>query len=116
MNFLFPVGWVVESLLYVQVFDCVNIGEGKAMKRLSYLTMIFLPASFVAVRVLLHLSMSRLAYRSLSSLGGHTPGGVQYANPRTETAHQWLDSALRSDGFAVDGADDMDHHGDRMER
>jgi Mg2+ and Co2+ transporter CorA len=33
----------------IQLFARVNIGDSKAMKRLSYLTMIFLPASFVAV-------------------------------------------------------------------
>jgi Mg2+ and Co2+ transporter CorA len=31
------------------VYTSVNIEDSKAMKRLSYVTMIFLPASFVAV-------------------------------------------------------------------
>ena len=33
----------------IQVFTSVNIEDSKAMKRLSYMSMIFLPASFVAV-------------------------------------------------------------------
>ena len=31
------------------MYSSVNIGDSRAMKRLSYVTMIFLPASFVAV-------------------------------------------------------------------
>ena len=34
----------------VQIYTSVNIEDSKAMKRLSYITMIFLPAGFVAVR------------------------------------------------------------------
>lgn len=34
----------------MQVYAMVNIEDSKAMKRLSYITMIFLPASFMAVR------------------------------------------------------------------
>ncbi|KDQ10147.1 hypothetical protein BOTBODRAFT_190632 [Botryobasidium botryosum FD-172 SS1] len=37
----------VQNVMHL-VFANVNIGDSKAMKRLSYLTMIFLPASFVA--------------------------------------------------------------------
>jgi len=37
----------VQNVMHL-VFASVNIGDSKAMKRLSYLTMIFLPASFVA--------------------------------------------------------------------
>jgi len=33
------------------VYAMVNIEDSKAMKRLSYITMIFLPGSFMAVRV-----------------------------------------------------------------
>ena len=31
------------------MYSSVNIGDSRAMKRLSYVTTIFLPASFVAV-------------------------------------------------------------------
>jgi hypothetical protein len=37
-------------LLTMQVYAMVNIEDSKAMKRLSYITMIFLPGSFMAVR------------------------------------------------------------------
>jgi len=37
----------VQNVMHL-VFASVNIGDSKAMKRLSYLTMVFLPASFVA--------------------------------------------------------------------
>jgi hypothetical protein len=109
---------VVDSLLHVQVFACVDIGEGKALKRLSYLTMIFLPASFVAVRVLLHLFtlLHELTVLSLSWDPEQTTGRLRNADQRTEAGRQLHDSVLRSDGSAVDGVDDMDHHGDRMER
>jgi hypothetical protein len=36
----------------IQVYAMVNIEDSKAMKRLSYITMIFLPGSFMAVRTL----------------------------------------------------------------
>ena len=43
--------WIFLDVLQteIQVFTSVNIEDSKAMKRLSYMSMIFLPASFVAV-------------------------------------------------------------------
>ena len=43
----------------IQVYAMVNIEDSKAMKRLSYITMIFLPGSFMAVRYLSSLQVGR---------------------------------------------------------
>lgn len=37
------------SISNIQVFTNVDLGDSKAMKRLSYISMIFLPATFTAV-------------------------------------------------------------------
>lgn len=39
----------LSNNVWIQVYATVNIEDSKAMKRLSYITMIFLPGSFIAV-------------------------------------------------------------------